>query len=69
MNRSVTTIVASLAVAIFAASVASGQNAGLRVDEAVVDVGTVVAGDVATARFVLFNDGDRDVRIVRAAPS
>lgn len=69
MYRTVKTALASLVTAIVALPVASGQVAGLRVEQPIVDVGTVLAGDVATARFVLLNDGDRDIRILRAAPS
>ena len=41
----------------------------LRVEEADLDLGTVVAGDVATATFVFHNDGPDDVHIIRAKPS
>ena len=34
-----------------------------------VEVGPVTAGSTATATFVFRNDGDRDIRILRAAPS
>jgi hypothetical protein len=40
-----------------------------RVEEADLDLGTVVAGDVATATFVFHNDGPDDVHIIRAKPS
>jgi hypothetical protein len=42
---------------------------GLRAQSPVVDVGQVVAGDTAVATFVLANDSQRDIRILRAAPS
>ena len=41
----------------------------LRVEAAAIDVGAVVAGETAVARFVLVNDSQRDIRILRAAPS
>ena len=34
-----------------------------------IDLGTVVAGESASATFVFHNDGDTEVRIIRAAPS
>jgi hypothetical protein len=40
-----------------------------RVEAAELDLGTVVAGAVATAIFVFHNDGPEDVRIIRAKPS
>jgi hypothetical protein len=40
-----------------------------RVEESHLDLGTVVAGAVATATFVFHNDGPEDVRIIRAKPS
>ena len=33
------------------------------------ELGTVVAGSVATATFVFHNDGPEDVHIIRAKPS
>jgi copper(I)-binding protein len=44
-------------------------NDALRADQARVDLGEVKAGTEAVATFVLHNDGDRDVRILRAKPS
>jgi hypothetical protein len=40
-----------------------------RVEEADLDLGTVIAGNVATATFVFRNDGPDDVHIIRAKPS
>ena len=40
-----------------------------RVEEAKLDLGTIVAGGVATATFVFHNDGPDDVHIIRAKPS
>lgn len=39
------------------------------VDSTQLDVGSVAAGKTAAATFVFHNDGDRAVRILRAAPS
>jgi hypothetical protein len=41
----------------------------LRVDQTTIDVGEVFAGRQAIATFVIHNDGDRDIRILRAKPS
>jgi len=40
-----------------------------RVESASLEVGPVTAGSTAAATFVFHNEGDRDVRILRAAPS
>lgn len=40
-----------------------------RVESAALEVGPVTAGNTAAATFVFHNDGDREVRILRAAPS
>lgn len=42
---------------------------GLRPEASSVDIGSVVAGDTAVARFVLVNESQREIRILRAAPS
>ena len=39
------------------------------VETAELDLGTVIAGSVATATFVFHNDGPEDVHIIRAKPS
>jgi len=39
------------------------------VEEAELDLGTIVAGTIATATFVFHNDGPDDVHIIRAKPS
>ena len=39
------------------------------VESTQLDVGTVTAGTTAVATFVFHNEGDREVRILRAAPS
>jgi len=40
-----------------------------RVEEAELDLGTIIGGTVATATFVFHNDGPDDVHIIRAKPS
>jgi hypothetical protein len=44
-------------------------EAAFRVESANVDLGSVTAGDDAVATFIFHNDLDRDVKILRAAPS
>jgi hypothetical protein len=39
------------------------------VEEAELDLGTIVAGTLATATFVFHNHGPTDVHIIRAKPS
>ena len=39
------------------------------VEEAELDLGTIVAGTVAIATFVFHNDGPEDIHIIRAKPS
>lgn len=51
-------------------SSAEPDNAApFRVEQAELDLGTVVAGSIATATFVFHNDGPEDVHIIRAKPS
>lgn len=50
------------------ASADEGQSS-FRVEESELDLGTIVAGTVATATFVFHNDGPDDVHIIRAKPS
>lgn len=61
---------AVLAAALFVTeTAAAGGPPTFRVDSATLEVGPVTAGTTAVATFVFHNDGDRDVRILRAAPS
>jgi len=39
------------------------------VEEPELDLGTIVAGTVATATFVFHNNGPEDIHIIRAKPS
>jgi hypothetical protein len=70
----------SRAVALAAALIFSGfafihfaaaqdSEPSFRVEETELDLGTIVAGTVATATFVFHNDGPDDVHIIRAKPS
>jgi hypothetical protein len=52
----------------FLPAAASG-DAGLRTETPQIDLGEVMAGTVAVATFVFHNDGDHDVKILRAKPS
>ncbi len=48
---------------------AQDPEPSFRVEEAELDLGTIVAGTIATATFVFHNDGPDDVHIIRAKPS
>jgi hypothetical protein len=48
---------------------AQDAQATFRVEEADLNLGTILAGTIATATFVFHNDGPEDVRIIRAKPS
>ena len=48
---------------------AQDPQPSFRVEEAELDLGTIVAGTLATATFVFHNDGPDDVHIIRAKPS
>jgi type IV secretory pathway VirB2 component (pilin) len=67
--------VALAAALVFAAFVATDFAAAqdpqpsFRVEEAHLDIGTIVAGTIARATFVFHNDGPDDVNIIRAKPS
>ena len=67
--------VALAAALVFASFVATDFAAAqdpqpsFRVEEANLDIGTIVAGTIATATFVFHNDGPEDVHIIRAKPS
>jgi hypothetical protein len=67
---------AALAVALLSLSIAAPPSAGEEdtkpsfwVEETELDLGTVIAGSIATATFVFRNDGPEDVHIIRAKPS
>lgn len=50
---------------------AEGETAAptFRVEQKAIDLGDVTAGQESRAVFVFHNDGDADVRILRAKPS
>jgi len=50
-------------------AIAEDSRSPFRVEEAELDLGTIVAGTIATATFVFHNDGPDDVHIIRAKPS
>ena len=50
-------------------AVAQDRQPSFWVEEAELDLGTIVAGTIATATFVFHNDGPEDVHIIRAKPS
>jgi len=51
------------------ASAQEDPQPSFRVEKAELDLGTIVAGTIATATFVFHNDGPVDVHIIRAKPS
>ncbi len=53
------------------ATVGSAQQdeATFRVEPTEVDLGTIKAGTDAVATFTFHNDGDKEVKIIRAKPS
>ena len=55
-------------VSIFVTHFATAEESEplFRVEEAELDLGTIVAGTIATATFVFHNDGPDDVHIIRA---
>lgn len=52
-----------------AAATAATTSPSFRVETGDLEVGPVTAGTTAVATFVFHNDGEGDVRILRAAPS
>jgi hypothetical protein len=57
------------AVGSAAADDATAESTGFRVEEAALDVGDVRAGSQVVGTFIFHNDGDQDVKIIRAKPS
>ena len=70
-SRAVALAAAFVFLAFVVAPSAGAEDGGstFRVENADLDLGTVVAGTVATAKFVFVNDGPDDVHIIRAKPS
>ncbi len=62
---------ALVSISLFIAFFASAEDSqpSFRVEERELDLGTIVAGTIATATFVFYNDGPDDVHIIRAKPS
>ena len=60
-----------VSIPLFVAFSASAEDSrhSFRVEERELDLGTIVAGTIATATFVFYNDGPDDVHIIRAKPS
>jgi hypothetical protein len=56
-------------MAVTHAAAAEDGGPSFRVEEAELDLGTVVAGQSVTATFIFHNDGPEDVNIIRAKPS
>ena len=70
-SRAVALAAALVFTSFFVADFAAAQDPqpSFRVEEADLDLGTIVAGTIATAIFVFHNDGPEDVHIIRAKPS
>ena len=62
-------VFAAVSLALSAVAAEGQEAAGFRVEDADLDLGRAVAGSTVTATFEFVNDTDRDVRILRAAPS
>lgn len=69
--RAVALAAAFMCSGFIADHVAASENSesSFRVEQANVDIGTIVAGTIGSATFVFHNDGPDDVRILRAKPS
>lgn len=69
-NVGIRTFACAVAVLLPCSAVAqSGASQTFRVESQTLSVGPVTAGTVATIEFVFHNEGDREVEIIRAAPS
>jgi copper(I)-binding protein len=73
MIREVLIGLAAVAIATVSQPAAAAQDAPglgvLRVEDASLDLGEIPAGGDVVATFTLHNDGQRDIRILRAKPS
>lgn len=47
----------------------SPEKPNLRVENATIDAGRVIAGNAASVTYVFHNDGPTDITILRASPS
>lgn len=61
--------IAAGALALAGVAAAAEQPPGFRVVKPDLDLGRMISGSTVTATFEFVNDTDRDVRILRAAPS
>jgi len=70
-SRAVALAAALLYAGFVVTQVAAAEDTepSFRIEEAELDLGTIVAGNIATATFVFHNDGPDDVHIIRAKPS
>ena len=71
MTRHFRAVALAAALVFVVTHIAAAQDPqpSFRVEEAELDLGTIVAGTIATATFVFHNDGPDDVHIIRAKPS
>lgn len=62
-------LIAVLTAAVLTTSAGGAERATFWVENDSIDLGRVAAGRDATATFVFHNDGETEVRIIKAAPS
>jgi len=62
-------LIAVLTAAAMTTSAGETERAKFWVENDSIDLGRVAAGREATATFVFHNDGETEVRIIKAAPS
>ncbi len=62
-------LIAALTAAVLTTSAGETERATFWVENDSMDLGRVAAGRDATATFVFHNDGETEVRIIKAAPS
>jgi len=69
--RSIVIAVGLTVWAFFAPSVAAqdAKKSTLWVENDIIDVGKVIAGNTASVTYVFHNDGPTDITILRASPS
>lgn len=71
MKAKIVLVIGVVAVASFASVGLTDEETppGFSVEQADIDLGTVVAGQDAVATFVFHNETEKDVKIIRAKPS
>ncbi len=62
-------LIAALTASVLTTSAGETERATFWVENDSMDLGRVAAGRDATATFVFHNDGETEVRIIKAAPS